>query len=177
MRQKLVIGILCSSLLLWGCEEEPFGDGNTSASQNPSNIISKAPSIPSKSSKMTEKRKSAKVTKTAKTIIENNMKILFRDLTKLSNTCQNLEQKVNKMEGSFHKIEQQNKKMCIACWEHESNFALVPCGHKLVCGTCAATLLHSKPVCPFCREKVRDVIQIWDASIAASDLPTLPTEN
>ena len=37
MRQKLVIGILCSSLLLWGCEEEPFGDGNTSSTGSSKN--------------------------------------------------------------------------------------------------------------------------------------------
>lgn len=62
------------------------------------------------------------------------------------------------------------KRFCIACWEYESSFALSPCGHKMLCGTCAAQLImQQSPVCPICRARVNDIIQIWDASIRERD--------
>lgn len=76
-------------------------------------------------------------------------------IDKLSKRIDNLEKEISKKE----------KNLCIACWEYESSFALQPCGHKLLCGTCAAVLLASNPHCPFCRTKVVDILQIWDGSI------------
>ena len=79
-------------------------------------------------------------------------------LLKLTKRIDDLEKEIGKKE----------KNLCIACWEYESSFALQPCGHKLLCGTCAAILLASNPHCPFCRTKVVDIIQIWDASVCES---------
>jgi hypothetical protein len=65
------------------------------------------------------------------------------------------------------------KNLCIACWEYESTFAVQPCGHKLLCGTCAAIMLATNPYCPFCRTKVVDIIQIWDTSIGENAVSKL----
>lgn len=77
---------------------------------------------------------------------------------------QKLTKRVEKLEAS------KEKRFCIACWEYESSFALSPCGHKMLCGTCAAQLImQHAPVCPICRSRVNDIIQIWDTSIKESD--------
>ena len=85
-----------------------------------------------------------------KNCISNNEQI-----SKLIKRVDELEKEIGKKE----------KNLCIACWEYESSFALQPCGHKLLCGTCAAVLLASNPHCPFCRTKVIDIIQIWEGSV------------
>lgn len=85
------------------------------------------------------------------------------------NTVEQLLFQIKTIEKRLHALEKKDKKLCIACWEYESTFALQPCGHKLLCGTCAATMLHSHPQCPFCRTKVTDIIQIWDVAMNEND--------
>lgn len=92
--------------------------------------------------------------------------VLINDL---QNTIKKMSSHINSIENRLRAVEKKDKKLCIACWEYESSFALQPCGHKLLCGTCAATMLHSHPQCPFCRTKVTDIIQIWDVAMNEND--------
>lgn len=87
----------------------------------------------------------------------------------LQNTIKIMSSQINNIGNRLRAVEKKDKKLCIACWEYESSFALQPCGHKLLCGTCAATMLHSHPQCPFCRTKVTDIIQIWDVAMNEND--------
>ena len=57
------------------------------------------------------------------------------------------------------------KRYCIVCWEHESNFAFLPCGHKIVCGMCAITILGNSKQCPVCRSETYDIQEIWDVGM------------
>lgn len=80
---------------------------------------------------------------------------------KLSKQIDDLSKQIKVIEGL-----KSEKNLCIACWEYESTFALQPCGHKLLCGTCAAIMLATNPYCPLCRTKVVDILQIWDTSVS-----------
>jgi len=83
---------------------------------------------------------------------------------RMNETIEVLNKKITKLEST------KEKRFCIACWEYESSFALSPCGHKMLCGTCAAQLvMQPSPMCPICRSRVNDIIQIWDTSIRESD--------
>ena len=112
-------------------------------------------------------------------IVESEMFAIINKLTQnislLNDKYQILEARHQMLENKIEKFVQSEKKICIACWEYESAFALQPCGHKLLCGNCAATLMNSNPTCPFCRTRVTDIIQIHDVAIPANNLPTLPT--
>lgn len=90
-------------------------------------------------------------------------------IKELKETVGQLANQIKTIERRLTDVEKKDKKLCIACWEYESTFALQPCGHKLLCGTCAATMLHSHPQCPFCRTKVTDIIQIWDVAMNEND--------
>ena len=43
---------------------------------------------------------------------------------------------------------------CVVCLVKRARMALVPCGHKCVCGSCAAMLKQRGKACPICRETV-----------------------
>lgn len=74
-----------------------------------------------------------------------------------------LSMKLSDIEKRVKTMERQTKKYCIVCWEHESNYAFVPCGHKIVCGTCAVSVLSGTKKCPVCSQTVYDLLQVWDA--------------
>lgn len=52
---------------------------------------------------------------------------------------------------------------CIVCLEAARSHALVPCGHYIMCATCAAESLARNPECPCCRKPVEGVIRIYYA--------------
>ncbi|GIL42041.1 hypothetical protein Vafri_108 [Volvox africanus] len=43
---------------------------------------------------------------------------------------------------------------CIACMAALKTTLLIPCGHMVMCGPCAAQVLERSGVCPMCREQV-----------------------
>uniref|UniRef100_A0A8C0J7Q4 Neuralized E3 ubiquitin protein ligase 3 n=1 Tax=Chelonoidis abingdonii TaxID=106734 RepID=A0A8C0J7Q4_CHEAB len=50
-------------------------------------------------------------------------------------------------------------KECIICCSHEANALLQPCGHATLCHCCAQEVFHNNQPCPFCREKIQDIVQ------------------
>jgi hypothetical protein len=46
---------------------------------------------------------------------------------------------------------------CVVCFEQESEFAVVPCGHRSLCEWCAKKVKH----CPICRTEAQLVIRIF----------------
>ena len=66
-------------------------------------------------------------------------------------------------------VEKRNKRYCLVCWNNESNYALIPCGHKIVCGDCSVSILGGKRECPVCSEKVYDLLQIWESGYEESE--------
>jgi Ankyrin repeats (3 copies)/Zinc finger, C3HC4 type (RING finger) len=50
---------------------------------------------------------------------------------------------------------------CVVCRDACASHALVPCGHRCVCGKCARLT-----VCPICRAAVRSTLCVYDAGVA-----------
>lgn len=94
--------------------------------------------------------------------LETKIHLMEHQYKLLANQHKFMSMKFADFEKRLKSIECQTKKYCIVCWEHESNYALVPCGHKIVCGTCAVAVLSGKRECPVCSQAVYDLIQIWD---------------
>lgn len=103
------------------------------------------------------------------TPVDDNLKDIKDRVVAISGAIIQLSARLKKMENK-------EKKVCIACWTYESNHALVPCGHKVLCGTCAAAVYQRNPVCPICREQIRDILQVWDNGMPLDTVPELPTQ-
>ena len=82
---------------------------------------------------------------------------LTKEVTELKDTIEKMSKVVESTKN------EENESYCIVCWENPNNNAFVPCGHKTVCGTCAAMILSSESKkCPLCRVQVYDMLQIWE---------------
>ncbi|KAF0700139.1 Aste57867_9327 [Aphanomyces stellatus] len=52
---------------------------------------------------------------------------------------------------------------CVVCLDKPMEGVCVPCGHRAVCMTCAATLVaHPSNKCPICRADIRQVIRMYN---------------
>jgi len=49
---------------------------------------------------------------------------------------------------------------CVICFNAKKTHALIPCGHKCVCETCAAE--SSLTLCPLCKQSYNMVVRIFD---------------
>ncbi len=55
---------------------------------------------------------------------------------------------------------------CLICMSNPPTHAFIPCGHKQVCGTCAADasiVQGLKQKCPVCRQEFTCIVQIFEA--------------
>ena len=50
---------------------------------------------------------------------------------------------------------------CVVCFQNHSEFAVVPCGHRCLCETCAQTVQSKYDSCPMCRNPVSMIIRIY----------------
>jgi len=48
-------------------------------------------------------------------------------------------------------------KNCVICYERPKTHALLPCGHRCVCGTCKKKIVQ----CPLCRQYVIEAVKIY----------------
>lgn len=61
-----------------------------------------------------------------------------------------------------------NIPMCVICESDPPTWALLPCGHKIFCGTCIklymqdALLMHYSKKCPKCRQPIATTQRIYD---------------
>ncbi len=94
--------------------------------------------------------------------IKNMTKSQVEDHQKLLDVDQNLKNLTEKFEKFKDNAITSTTGYCQICWDNPSNYAFTPCGHKTVCGTCAAQVMSSHQKCMLCRERVYDIIQIWD---------------
>jgi Zinc finger, C3HC4 type (RING finger) len=90
------------------------------------------------------------------------LKLLETQYNLLSSQHKIVSTKMEDLQMRIKNVEKLHKKYCIVCWENESNYALIPCGHKITCGTCAFSILGGKRECPVCSQAVYDLLQIWD---------------
>ena len=81
---------------------------------------------------------------------------------RLKNRIKNLSSQMNDLQDQVKKMEEKDTKWCLICWEYPTNHAFIPCGHKISCGNCAATVLTANKQCPICRVRIIDIMQIWD---------------
>eukprot|EP00656_Telonema_subtile_P021371 TRINITY_DN22401_c0_g1_i1.p1 TRINITY_DN22401_c0_g1~~TRINITY_DN22401_c0_g1_i1.p1 ORF type:complete len:178 (-),score=32.92 TRINITY_DN22401_c0_g1_i1:513-1046(-) len=53
---------------------------------------------------------------------------------------------------------------CSVCLESPADGLLVfvPCGHRCVCGTCAAQIRRRSSKCPICRARFSTTVRVWD---------------
>jgi len=98
--------------------------------------------------------------------IDENFKNLREDNRELIRKYDDLNQRFSKFTDNYDKFKDtvitSVSGYCLVCWDNESNYAFTPCGHKVVCGTCAAQLMATVGKCPMCRNRVYDMIQIWE---------------
>lgn len=91
---------------------------------------------------------------------------LKRKCIELEKQNEALGEKVESLTSQFKKFKDETitstHGYCQVCWENQSNHAFTPCGHKVVCGTCAAQILSSSQRCPICKSRAYDMIQIWE---------------
>lgn len=52
----------------------------------------------------------------------------------------------------------QECKMCCICWERETIYAAIPCGHKKYCLNC----IQGLEVCAICRTEIDSYIRVYD---------------
>ena len=99
------------------------------------------------------------------TLIKKSLKDLLvykKQTIRLKNRIKILSSKINELQDQVKKVEEKDTKWCLLCWEYPTNHAFIPCGHKISCGNCAATVLTANKQCPICRVRIIDIIQIWD---------------
>jgi len=56
------------------------------------------------------------------------------------------------------------ERACLICRVAVKTHAVMPCGHKCMCGSCSEQLLlrSSEPTCPVCRKAAVQIVQIFD---------------
>ena len=50
-----------------------------------------------------------------------------------------------------------DRESCVVCLDEDKSHALVPCGHRCVCGPCGERLAQ----CPVCRQAVTTMMRVW----------------
>ncbi len=50
---------------------------------------------------------------------------------------------------------------CVVCWAHEKDVVCIPCGHVAMCKSCSKAVMQQSGLCPVCRQKVREIIQLF----------------
>lgn len=61
---------------------------------------------------------------------------------------------------SYNDGETPGEHICVVCQTEKANHAIVPCGHRCLCGECQKQMI-SQP-CPMCRQRVEKIIRIFD---------------
>ena len=51
---------------------------------------------------------------------------------------------------------------CVICMEGDKTHLVFPCGHKCLCGGCAALIGKSLHVCPVCNTAAIGATRVWD---------------
>ena len=49
-------------------------------------------------------------------------------------------------------LSERNKRICKVCYEEESSFIYIPCGHLCICSTCKDKILNRSIKCPMCNQ-------------------------
>ena len=81
-------------------------------------------------------------------------------MSKLKKRLKKLEKRMDRMEHP--------KRYCIICWKNDNDYALIPCGHKIVCCDCAVALLGGSTKCPVCSKRVEDMLRVIESGIEES---------
>ena len=62
-------------------------------------------------------------------------------------------------------------KLCAVCWAAPKDTVLAPCGHKCVCGPCAANIRPQ--ICPICRAPIASAVRVVKSPRPSRPLPLL----
>ena len=54
-------------------------------------------------------------------------------------------------------VQDPDSESCVVCLDEAKSHALVPCGHRCVCGPCSERLAQ----CPVCRQAVTMSMRVW----------------
>ena len=54
-------------------------------------------------------------------------------------------------------VQDPDRESCVVCLDEAKSHALVPCGHRCVCGPCGVRLGQ----CPVCRQAVTMAMRVW----------------
>ena len=96
--------------------------------------------------------------KNSKTLKNDDLISLVK---KLEKDVTSLRKDISKLKTVLH-----IKKYCVVCWERESDFCTVPCGHKMLCKKCSLQIYKQKnSKCLICNKKVKNVIKVYNCGI------------
>lgn len=57
--------------------------------------------------------------------------------------------------------EEDEDKRCIICFENKIKYIFIPCGHFIVCGTCAKRVYETTSKCPTCRHRYTNLTKVF----------------
>ena len=65
--------------------------------------------------------------------------------------------------------------LCSICFEHEKNAVFLGCGHSSICYSCAIdTYVNNREKCPFCRQRIDQVLIIGEVAILHAPASACP---
>ena len=77
--------------------------------------------------------------------------------------------RARRMQQCFQSAAEASRGLCVICDEQAATWALLDCGHKVLCETCVRFFEagpNGEPprqtACPMCREPVARTLRIWD---------------
>lgn len=56
----------------------------------------------------------------------------------------------------------EDDQICVVCSDSKKIIALLPCGHKQLCGRCAFLTVHERNCCPLCNATILDIVRVFD---------------
>ena len=69
------------------------------------------------------------------------------------------EVQVNKVDRTVAQLDDDTN--CVVCMDNKKDHAVVPCGHRCICGECAADVQESGK-CPMCRKPLDFIMKVWE---------------
>ncbi len=58
--------------------------------------------------------------------------------------------------------DEDDESLCAVCSDSKKIIALLPCGHKQLCGRCTLNTVHERNCCPLCNATIVDVVRVFD---------------
>jgi hypothetical protein len=116
-----------------------------------------------KQSRQVQKQQPAHDAPSAPTLSPGEIEGLHREDRPLPHNHESTPQYKEVSEEHSKSMTNKNKECCV-CLEFKELVAIIPCGHRCICQSCAGVLMKREKnrECPICRGPIKDVMKIFD---------------